>query len=277
MMKDILIIGLVGVLWELLPSNGGELITVVLFLLLMVATIARTPRSNDIVVICGVGLLSELVLADGRNGVTWRAQGCRAAAHLRSSVSAVADTPNGNAVKHLFSRKWGVLSPSRRERSGSSPRAGCGQPCGPDSGVRKLLRAEGPVQPLPVAQATGEKPNPRRSGPKGRHNRTCVGPSGLEEFSPSVRPGPVGPGRGGAGPAALGSPRGGIAHDQLNPSEHDRMRRSWGRVAAKRMLHSVSQRGFCHGSRTTPWLIRPLDQTTQMFGLWSATASRSSG
>ncbi len=74
MMKDILIIGLVGVLWELLPSNGGELITVVLFLLLMVATIARTPRSNDIVVICGVGLLSELVLADGRNGVTWRGE-----------------------------------------------------------------------------------------------------------------------------------------------------------------------------------------------------------
>lgn len=69
-MKDILIIGLVGVLWELLPSNSGELITVVLFLLLMVATIARTPRSNDIVVICGVGLLSELVLADSRNGVT---------------------------------------------------------------------------------------------------------------------------------------------------------------------------------------------------------------
>ncbi len=243
------------------------------------AAVAGSPRGQILVTTVKFPVLlitlTQVSTAVPRSGPT--SQGCGAAAHLRSSVSAVADTPNGNAVKHLFSRKWGVLSPSRGERSGSSPRAGCGQPCGPDSGVRKLLRAEGPVQPLPVAQATGEKPNPRRSGPKGRHNRTCVGPSGLEEFSPSVRPGPVGPGRGGAGPAALGSPRGGIAHDQLNPSEHDRMRRSWGRVAAKRMLHSVSQRGFCHGSRTTPWLIRPLDQTTQMFGLWSATASRSSG
>jgi hypothetical protein len=42
-----------------------------------------------------------------------------------------------------------------------------GPPCGPDSGVQKLLRADGPVQPLPVAQATGEQANPRRAGPQG--------------------------------------------------------------------------------------------------------------
>jgi len=70
MMKDILIIGLVGLLWELLPSDRGELITVVLFALLVVTAIARTPRARDIAVICGVGLLWETILADSRNGIT---------------------------------------------------------------------------------------------------------------------------------------------------------------------------------------------------------------
>ncbi len=76
--------------------------------------------------------------------------------------------------------------------------------------VKKLFRAAGPVQPLPVAQATGAQANPRRSGPKGRYNQACVGPSGLEG-SGRIRPGPVGPGRGCAGPSALGSECGGIA------------------------------------------------------------------
>jgi hypothetical protein len=70
MIKDVLIIGLVGLLWELLPSDGGKLITVVLFSLLVVTAIARTPRSRDIVVICGVGLLWETILADSRNVIT---------------------------------------------------------------------------------------------------------------------------------------------------------------------------------------------------------------
>lgn len=70
MMKDILIIGLVGLLWELLSSNKGELITVVLLSLLVFYAIARTLRSRDIAVICGVGLLWEIILADSRSGVT---------------------------------------------------------------------------------------------------------------------------------------------------------------------------------------------------------------
>jgi hypothetical protein len=69
-MKDILIIGLVGLLWELVPSDGGELITIVLFAFMVVTAIARTPRTRDIVVICGVGLLWETILADSRNGIT---------------------------------------------------------------------------------------------------------------------------------------------------------------------------------------------------------------
>lgn len=70
MMKDILIIGLVGLLWELLSSDRSELITVVLFSLLVVTAIARTLRSRDIAVICGVGLLWEIILSDSRSVVT---------------------------------------------------------------------------------------------------------------------------------------------------------------------------------------------------------------
>ena len=69
-MKDILIIGLVGLLWELLPSDRGELITFVLFSLLVVTAFARTSRSRDITVICGVGLLWETIFADNRNAIT---------------------------------------------------------------------------------------------------------------------------------------------------------------------------------------------------------------
>ena len=68
-MKDILIVGLVGLSWELVLSDGGELITVVLFALLMVTSIARIPRARDIVVICGVGLLWETIGADTRDGI----------------------------------------------------------------------------------------------------------------------------------------------------------------------------------------------------------------
>ena len=70
MMKDILIIGLVGLLWELLSSDRGELLTVVLFSLLVFFAIARNLRSRDIAVICGIGLLWEIILADSRSGVT---------------------------------------------------------------------------------------------------------------------------------------------------------------------------------------------------------------
>lgn len=69
-MKDILIVGLVGLLWELVSSDGGELITIVLFALLVGTAIARTPRARDIVVICGVGLSWQTMLADSRDGVT---------------------------------------------------------------------------------------------------------------------------------------------------------------------------------------------------------------
>lgn len=70
MMKDILIIGLVGLLWELLSSDRGELLTVVLFSLLVFFAIARNLRSRDIAVICGVGLLGEIILSDSRSVVT---------------------------------------------------------------------------------------------------------------------------------------------------------------------------------------------------------------
>ena len=56
MRKDILVTGLVGLLWELLSSGRGELITVVLFSLMVFHAIARNLRSRDIAVICGVGL-----------------------------------------------------------------------------------------------------------------------------------------------------------------------------------------------------------------------------
>jgi len=70
MMKDILIIGLVGLLWELLSSDRGELLTVVLFSLLVFFAIARNLRSRDIAVICGIGLLWEIILSDSRSVVT---------------------------------------------------------------------------------------------------------------------------------------------------------------------------------------------------------------
>jgi hypothetical protein len=69
-MKDTLIIGIVGLLWELLHSDGGELIIVVLFALLVATALPRTPRARDIAVICGVGLFWETILADSRNGMT---------------------------------------------------------------------------------------------------------------------------------------------------------------------------------------------------------------
>lgn len=62
-MKDILIVGLVGLLWELVSSDGGELITIVLFALLVGTAIARTPRARDVVVICGVGPSWQTMLA----------------------------------------------------------------------------------------------------------------------------------------------------------------------------------------------------------------------
>jgi hypothetical protein len=69
-MKDILIIGCVGLLWEVMAPDRRDLLTVVLFALLVVAAIARSPRTRDIVVICGVGLLSETIPAGSRNGIT---------------------------------------------------------------------------------------------------------------------------------------------------------------------------------------------------------------
>jgi hypothetical protein len=68
--KDILIVGLVGLAWQLVPSDGRELITVVLFALLVVTALARTTPDRDILVICGVGLLWEMVLADSRDWIT---------------------------------------------------------------------------------------------------------------------------------------------------------------------------------------------------------------
>jgi hypothetical protein len=68
-MKDFLVIGLVGLLWQLVGSDGGELITVVLFGLMVVTALAGSPRALDIMVICGVGLLWE-VLNDNRSGIT---------------------------------------------------------------------------------------------------------------------------------------------------------------------------------------------------------------
>jgi hypothetical protein len=69
-LKDILIIGLVGLLWELASFDGGQLIGVVLFALMVVTALAHSPRARDIVVICGVGLLWETILADTRSGIT---------------------------------------------------------------------------------------------------------------------------------------------------------------------------------------------------------------
>lgn len=67
---NILVIGLVGLLWELLSSDKGELLTVVLFSLMVFHAIARNLRSRDIAVICGVGLLWEIILSDSRSVVT---------------------------------------------------------------------------------------------------------------------------------------------------------------------------------------------------------------
>jgi hypothetical protein len=71
MMKDILIVGLVGLVWQLVPSEGRELITPVLFALMIVTALARTPRDRDILIICGVGLLWEMILADSRDWITF--------------------------------------------------------------------------------------------------------------------------------------------------------------------------------------------------------------
>ena len=70
MKKDILIIGLVGLMWELLYSDRVELLTVVLFSLMVFYAIARNLRSGDIAVICGIGLLWEIIRSDSRSGVT---------------------------------------------------------------------------------------------------------------------------------------------------------------------------------------------------------------
>lgn len=70
MRKDILIVGVVGLVWQLAPSDGRELITLVLFALLAVTGCARTPRDRDILIICGVGLLWEMILAGSRDWMT---------------------------------------------------------------------------------------------------------------------------------------------------------------------------------------------------------------
>ena len=69
-MKDALIVGVVGLLWELMLSDSTQLINVVLFALLAVSGGARIARTRDILVICLVGLLWETVFADSRRWVT---------------------------------------------------------------------------------------------------------------------------------------------------------------------------------------------------------------
>jgi hypothetical protein len=107
-MKDILIIGLVGLLWELVPS-GGELITVVLFALMVVTALARTPRARDIVVICGVGLLWEAMFADSRNWMTIALFGLPPLRLLLDMAAARQDTTPGTSWRIA----WRLVSPRR--------------------------------------------------------------------------------------------------------------------------------------------------------------------
>lgn len=108
-MKDILIIGLVGLLWELLTFQKGELITVVLFSLLVVTAIPRTSRLRDVAVICGVGLLWETILADDRNAITIALFGLPLLRLLLDTLATARSTTPG-ASRRIA---WSSISPSR--------------------------------------------------------------------------------------------------------------------------------------------------------------------
>lgn len=108
-MKDILIIGLVGLSWELVISDRRELLTIVLFALLVFTAVARTPRVRDIVVICGIGLLWETILADSRNAITIALFGLPL---FRLFLDAFTIPPSG-APRRIA---WNSISPGRVRR-----------------------------------------------------------------------------------------------------------------------------------------------------------------
>lgn len=113
MMKDILIVGLVGLLHELMASGRGELITVVLFSLLAATAMTRTPRSRDIAVICGVGLLWEALLAGSRNAITIALFGLPVFRLLLNTLA----TPQGPRAGASRRLAWSSVSiPGMRER-----------------------------------------------------------------------------------------------------------------------------------------------------------------
>jgi hypothetical protein len=107
-MKDILIVGLVGLLSEIMISDGGELITTVLFVLLVTVAIARVQRALDIVVICGIGLLWEVLFAENRNWITLVLFGLPLLRLLMNKLSAQRSVTTG-ATQHI---PWNPL-PSR--------------------------------------------------------------------------------------------------------------------------------------------------------------------
>ncbi len=109
MKKDILIVGIVGLVWQLAPSDGRELITLVLFALLVVTVLARTPRDRDILIISGVGLLWEMIFADSRD---WITIALFALPPLRLSLDgwAAQQRPMTGASRRLA---WNAVSPGR--------------------------------------------------------------------------------------------------------------------------------------------------------------------
>lgn len=106
-MKDALIIGFVGLLWELMLSDSPQLISVVLFALLMVSGGARFARARDILVICLVGLLWATVFADSRRWVTIVLFGLLL---LRLLLDALA-TQQGTGSGAPWRMDWNSVSP----------------------------------------------------------------------------------------------------------------------------------------------------------------------
>ena len=69
-MRDVIIVGLVGLAQELVLADKREPITGVLFGLLVISAITRTLRTRDVVVLCTVGLVWESWFSDSRSMVT---------------------------------------------------------------------------------------------------------------------------------------------------------------------------------------------------------------
>lgn len=109
MKKDVLIVGLAGLVWRSASSDGRELITLVLFALLVVTGLARTPRDRDILITCGVGLLWEVIFAGSRD---WMSIALFALPPLRLSLDGWA--PQQRAGPGASRRlAWTTISPGR--------------------------------------------------------------------------------------------------------------------------------------------------------------------